>query len=124
MGRTPAGKKGWFGSAGKSAAALEEEEKWLAWVDGRLVHVLTPNIYRTAGEAVQAFDYITTAGNFSFLERYYPLPMPLNSTHRSYTRAQACGIGGGYLRGAQTAVLGAHLRTATPAGSRRGGWAR
>jgi len=43
----------WFGSAGKSKAALEEEEKWLAWVDNRLVHVLTPNIYRTAGEAVQ-----------------------------------------------------------------------
>lgn len=28
------------------------------WVDERFVHVLTPNLYRTMGEAKEAFDYI------------------------------------------------------------------
>ena len=40
------------------------EAAWRRWVDGRLVRVLTLNIYRTPGEAWQAFDYITEAGNF------------------------------------------------------------
>jgi microsomal prostaglandin-E synthase 2 len=38
-------------------------------VDGRFVHVLTPNIYRTVSEALQTFDYITERGNFGFLDR-------------------------------------------------------
>jgi microsomal prostaglandin-E synthase 2 len=38
-------------------------------VDGRFVHVLTPNIYRTLAEALQTFDYITKTGNFGFLDR-------------------------------------------------------
>ena len=40
-----------------------------SWVDGRLVHVLTPNIYRTVAEAFQTFDYITKTGNFGFMDR-------------------------------------------------------
>jgi microsomal prostaglandin-E synthase 2 len=40
------------------------ETAWRRWVDGRLVRVLTLNIYRTAREAWQAFDYITEAGDF------------------------------------------------------------
>ncbi|GAB4839192.1 hypothetical protein Ancab_028718 [Ancistrocladus abbreviatus] len=48
---------------------VDEESKWLGWVDNHLVHVLSPNIYRTAGEALESFDYITTHGNFSFMER-------------------------------------------------------
>lgn len=47
----------------------EEETKWLGWVDGHLVHVLSPNIYRSASEALESFDYITSHGNFSFMER-------------------------------------------------------
>lgn len=46
-----------------------EEKEWLGWVDSHLVHVLSPNIYRTAGEALESFDYITTHGNFSFMEK-------------------------------------------------------
>ena len=40
-----------------------------SWVDGRFVHVLTPNIYRTVAEALQTFDYITKTGNFGFVDR-------------------------------------------------------
>ncbi|WJX36053.1 prostaglandin-E synthase [Trifolium repens] len=39
------------------------------WVDNHLVHVLSPNIYRTVSEALESFDYITTKGNFSLYER-------------------------------------------------------
>ncbi|WJX36054.1 prostaglandin-E synthase [Trifolium repens] len=37
--------------------------------DNHLVHVLSPNIYRTVSEALESFDYITTKGNFSLYER-------------------------------------------------------
>ncbi|KAF0930862.1 hypothetical protein E2562_035960 [Oryza meyeriana var. granulata] len=48
----------------------EEEEKWCRWVDECLVHVLSPNIYRTTSEALESFDYISKHGNFSFTERF------------------------------------------------------
>eukprot|EP00252_Welwitschia_mirabilis_P013374 TRINITY_DN29455_c0_g1_i1.p1 TRINITY_DN29455_c0_g1~~TRINITY_DN29455_c0_g1_i1.p1 ORF type:complete len:335 (-),score=61.71 TRINITY_DN29455_c0_g1_i1:477-1481(-) len=57
---------------GKESVPLkekEEEEKWRRWVDEHLVHVLSPNIYRSASEALESFNYITTHGNFSTLER-------------------------------------------------------
>ncbi|KAE8659848.1 Prostaglandin E synthase 2 [Hibiscus syriacus] len=41
-----------------------------SWVDNHLVHVLSPNIYRSTSEALESFDYITTHGNFSFTERF------------------------------------------------------
>ncbi|KFK38734.1 hypothetical protein AALP_AA3G153400 [Arabis alpina] len=47
----------------------DEETKWRKWVDNHLVHILSPNIYRSASEALESFDYITTNGNFSFTER-------------------------------------------------------
>lgn len=43
--------------------------RYCRWVDGRFVHVLTPNIYRTVAEALQTFDYITKTGNFGFVDR-------------------------------------------------------
>ncbi|KAK6115736.1 hypothetical protein DH2020_008005 [Rehmannia glutinosa] len=46
-----------------------EEKKWRGWVDNHLVHILSPNIYRSASEALESFDYITSHGNFSFTER-------------------------------------------------------
>eukprot|EP00249_Psilotum_nudum_P009819 c22174_g1_i1 orf=300-1295(+) len=52
-----------------NASTAEEEEKWRRWVDEHLVHVLSPNIYRSPSEALQSFDYITTHGNFTALER-------------------------------------------------------
>mmetsp|Transcript_11269 Transcript_11269/g.47012 ORF Transcript_11269/g.47012 Transcript_11269/m.47012 type:complete len:154 (-) Transcript_11269:1324-1785(-) len=47
----------------------EEEKKWLFWLDDYFVHLLPPNIYRTATESMQTFDYLTTEGNFSWLVR-------------------------------------------------------
>ncbi|KAF2310144.1 hypothetical protein GH714_006742 [Hevea brasiliensis] len=52
-----------------SITSADEESKWRGWVDNHLVHVLSPNIYRTTSEALESFDYITTHGNFSFTER-------------------------------------------------------
>ncbi|XP_044512170.1 prostaglandin E synthase 2-like [Mangifera indica] len=52
-----------------SSPESDVEKKWLGWVDNHLVHVLSPNIYRTTSEALESFDYITTHGNFSFTER-------------------------------------------------------
>ncbi|KAG8052595.1 hypothetical protein GUJ93_ZPchr0001g29244 [Zizania palustris] len=48
----------------------EEEAIWRRWVDEHLVHVLSPNIYRTTMEALESFDYIAKHGNFSFTERF------------------------------------------------------
>lgn len=53
----------------KNSVVDEEETKWMRWVDEHLVHVLSPNIYRTTSEALESFNYITTHGNFSFTER-------------------------------------------------------
>ncbi|KAF6163908.1 hypothetical protein GIB67_024763 [Kingdonia uniflora] len=47
----------------------DEENKWRRWVDNHLVHMLSPNIYRNASEALESFDYITSKGNFSFMEK-------------------------------------------------------
>lgn len=43
---------------------LSKEASWRKWVDGRLVKVITVNIYRTARESWQTFDYISEAGDF------------------------------------------------------------
>uniref|UniRef100_A0ACD5WN07 Uncharacterized protein n=1 Tax=Avena sativa TaxID=4498 RepID=A0ACD5WN07_AVESA len=48
----------------------EEEAKWRRWVDEHLVHVLSPNIYRSTSEALESFDYIAKHGNFSYTERF------------------------------------------------------
>jgi microsomal prostaglandin-E synthase 2 len=39
------------------------------WVDDHLVHLLSPNIYRSPSEALEAFGYIAESGNFSTTER-------------------------------------------------------
>ncbi|KAL6506700.1 hypothetical protein OROHE_022532 [Orobanche hederae] len=46
-----------------------EEKTWRGWVDNHLVHLLSPNIYRSTSEALESFDYITSHGNFSFTEK-------------------------------------------------------
>jgi microsomal prostaglandin-E synthase 2 len=57
------------GTSRDGSLAKEKEAKWMAWVDDRFVHVVTPNIYRTWQEAFNSFDYITERGNFNFFER-------------------------------------------------------
>lgn len=48
----------------------KEERKWRKWVDNTFVHTLSPNIYRTASEAMQAFEYFTKESNFGSVEKY------------------------------------------------------
>lgn len=57
------------GLPGTEAMDAEEEATWRRWVDSRFVRTITVNIYRSAGETWQTFDYITHNGNFSWLER-------------------------------------------------------
>ncbi|GFS96285.1 prostaglandin E synthase 2 [Nephila pilipes] len=52
---------------------LKKERQWRKWADNEFVHVLSPNIYRTFDEALQAFNYFSEVGewekNFSTIER-------------------------------------------------------
>lgn len=52
----------------------QEERKWRKWTDDHLVHMLSPNVYRTLSEALQAFNYFSEVGdwekNFSTIERF------------------------------------------------------
>ncbi|XP_046370270.2 prostaglandin E synthase 2-like [Haliotis rufescens] len=51
----------------------KEERQWRNWADSNLVHMLSPNVYRTRSEALQAFHYFSDVGewekNFSGMER-------------------------------------------------------
>ncbi|KAI9910554.1 hypothetical protein PsorP6_011038 [Peronosclerospora sorghi] len=49
--------------------ALQEEETWRQWVDQQLIVLTPPNIYRTLPEALEAFNYCLTEGNFTAFER-------------------------------------------------------
>lgn len=42
--------------------------KWRQWADDWLVHLISPNVYRTAGEALESFDYIVREGKFGTYE--------------------------------------------------------
>lgn len=35
------------------------ERQWRSFVDARVIHLLSPNLYRTFGEALESFDYLT-----------------------------------------------------------------
>lgn len=48
---------------------MEVEQKWLKWVDDHLIHLIAPNIYKTPGESLQTFNYITEKSKFSAWER-------------------------------------------------------
>ena len=52
---------------GSSDAQVRSE--WRRWVDEKLVRAITVNIYRTAKESFQTFDYITEHGNFGWAQR-------------------------------------------------------
>ncbi|XP_068104634.1 prostaglandin E synthase 2 isoform X2 [Hyperolius riggenbachi] len=51
-----------------SKEAQLEEMKWRRWADEWLVHLISPNVYRTPGEALASFDYIVREGNFGSVE--------------------------------------------------------
>lgn len=56
-----------------TADQRQEERKWRKWADDHLVHMLSPNVYRTPSEALQAFNYFSEVGewekHFSTFER-------------------------------------------------------
>ncbi|XP_029775867.1 prostaglandin E synthase 2 [Suricata suricatta] len=52
--------------AGREARA--EEMKWRQWADNWLVHLISPNVYRTPAEALASFDYIVREGKFGTVE--------------------------------------------------------
>ena len=45
-----------------SVGDAAEQKQWRAWVDEKWVRVVTVNIYRTVGESLQTFDYMTSLG--------------------------------------------------------------
>ncbi|KAM9393507.1 prostaglandin E synthase 2 [Pholidichthys leucotaenia] len=49
----------------------KEEMKWRKWADDWLVHLISPNVYRTTGEALASFDYIVREGNFGTWEGFF-----------------------------------------------------
>ncbi|KAM5146167.1 prostaglandin E synthase 2 [Mantella aurantiaca] len=51
-----------------SKEAQMEEMKWRRWTDDWLVHLISPNVYRSPGEALASFDYIVREGNFGSVE--------------------------------------------------------
>lgn len=57
------------GSRGKLPDESMIREEWRRWVDEKFVRAITVNIYRTANESFQTFDYITTHGNFGWAQR-------------------------------------------------------
>ncbi|XP_017777996.1 PREDICTED: prostaglandin E synthase 2 [Nicrophorus vespilloides] len=48
---------------------MNEERKWRMWADDVLVHDLSPNVYRTKAEALQAFNWFSEVGDW---ERQFP----------------------------------------------------
>ncbi|XP_004713338.1 prostaglandin E synthase 2 [Echinops telfairi] len=48
--------------------ARTEEMKWRQWADDWLVHLISPNVYRTPTEALASFDYIVHEGKFGAVE--------------------------------------------------------
>eukprot|EP00095_Tigriopus_kingsejongensis_P009876 maker-scaffold1136_size60149-snap-gene-0.9 protein:Tk09876 transcript:maker-scaffold1136_size60149-snap-gene-0.9-mRNA-1 annotation:"prostaglandin e synthase 2" len=53
---------------------IVNERKWRRWVDDELIHKLSPNVYRTPSEALQAFEWFDKMGDwkehFSSWERF------------------------------------------------------
>ncbi|XP_076747300.1 prostaglandin E synthase 2 isoform X1 [Maylandia zebra] len=49
----------------------KEEMKWRQWADDWLVHLISPNVYRTTNEALASFDYIVREGKFGTFEGFF-----------------------------------------------------
>lgn len=62
-----------YGDSKSIPSYRDEERKWRKWTDDTLVHTLSPNIYRTPSESLQAFRYFSEAGDwkqtFNAMER-------------------------------------------------------
>ncbi|CAN9512730.1 unnamed protein product [Ophioblennius macclurei] len=49
----------------------KEEMKWRQWADDWLVHLISPNVYRTTAESLASFDYIVREGKFGTFEGFF-----------------------------------------------------
>lgn len=45
------------------------ERKWRSWADNRLVHLISPNVYRTWDEALETFEWFSDIGKWN---EYFP----------------------------------------------------
>jgi len=52
----------------KRKEAVSQERKWRQWVDSTFVHTLSPNVYRTPQESLQAFRWFNEVGDW---ERHF-----------------------------------------------------
>ncbi|CAG0893809.1 unnamed protein product [Cyprideis torosa] len=63
------------GNTARSEEEITDEQKWREWADQTLVHLLSPNVYRTPSEALQAFRWFSDTGHweetFSHWERLF-----------------------------------------------------
>ncbi len=53
--------------AADAADARQEEARWRRWVDERFVRLITVNIYRSATESFQMFEYIADTGALFYI---------------------------------------------------------
>lgn len=51
--------------AGRTKDDIVAERKWRKWVDDTLVHMLSPNVYRTPSESLAAFRWFDETGRWS-----------------------------------------------------------
>ena len=47
------------------------ERQWRGWVDAKFIHAISPNVYRTYGEAYDAFKWFEEAGNWQSIFSSY-----------------------------------------------------
>ncbi|XP_077302214.1 prostaglandin E synthase Su(P) [Arctopsyche grandis] len=50
--------------ADRVLAKLSDERRWRKWTDDTFVHMLSPNVYRTVDEALQAFNWFANVGEW------------------------------------------------------------
>jgi microsomal prostaglandin-E synthase 2 len=53
----------------ESKETFDEERKWRSWADNHLVHLISPNVYRTYSEARETFEWFSEVGQWS---SYFP----------------------------------------------------
>uniref|UniRef100_U5EGP9 Putative glutathione s-transferase-related protein n=1 Tax=Corethrella appendiculata TaxID=1370023 RepID=U5EGP9_9DIPT len=47
-----------------SKDVMNDERKWRAWADSHLVHLISPNVYRTKDEALETFEWFSDVGEW------------------------------------------------------------
>ncbi|XP_055387173.1 prostaglandin E synthase 2 [Condylostylus longicornis] len=57
-----------FGDKNKPSTSKEDqlsERQWRSWVDTHLVHLISPNVYRSWNESLETFEWFSDAGEWS-----------------------------------------------------------